>query len=75
MRLSLFIADDAAVLEVEDDGIGFDVAEAEARRPGMGMFAMRERIELVGGTVQVIAEAGSGTLVRASVPVQPPGGA
>ncbi len=74
VRLSLFIADDAAVLEVEDDGIGFDVAEAEARRPGMGMFAMRERIELVGGTVQVIAGAGSGTLVRASVPVQSSGG-
>src|SRR5260221_11367852 len=35
------------VLEISDDGRGFDVARAEQRRPGMGLFSMRERVTLV----------------------------
>jgi signal transduction histidine kinase len=55
-------------LEVRDDGRGFDVATAEARRPGMGLFVMRQRIALVGGTLDVASEAGGGTRVRATIP-------
>lgn len=55
-------------LEVADDGGGFDLAEAEGRRPGMGLFAMRERVALVGGDLQ-IATHSDGTRVIASVPL------
>jgi signal transduction histidine kinase len=55
-------------LEVVDDGRGFDVAEAEARRPGMGLFSMRERLGLVGGTFDILTAAGGGTRVRARAP-------
>jgi signal transduction histidine kinase len=58
-----------ARLDVIDDGRGFDVAEAERRRPGMGLFSMRERVSLVDGTFDVLAEAGAGTHVRAIVPI------
>jgi signal transduction histidine kinase len=56
-------------LEVADDGAGFDVAAAEARRPGMGLFAMRERVALVDGSMEILSRPGSGTRIRASVPL------
>jgi signal transduction histidine kinase len=59
----------ALTLTVADDGRGFDVAEAEGRRPGMGLFAMRERVALVDGTLEIESAPGSGTRVRASVPL------
>ena len=59
---------DCLGLEVTDDGAGFDVAEAEARRPGMGLFSMRERVGLVGGTFHIASAPGEGTRVTARVP-------
>jgi signal transduction histidine kinase len=59
----------AVTLTVTDDGCGFDVAEAEGRRPGMGLFAMRERVALVDGTLEIESAPGTGTRVRASVPL------
>lgn len=60
---------ETATLEVADDGCGFDLAEAEARRPGMGLFSMRERVSLVDGQLDVISSPGSGTRVVARVPL------
>ncbi len=58
-----------AVLEVEDDGVGFDVALAEERRPGMGLFSMRERVGLVNGRLTVRSIPRRGTRVVATVPL------
>jgi signal transduction histidine kinase len=55
-------------LEIADDGVGFDVADADARRPGMGLFSVRERLALVNGTLQVESEPGAGTRIIATVP-------
>jgi signal transduction histidine kinase len=35
----------------------------------MGLFSMRERVSLVDGTFDVLAESGAGTHVRAIVPI------
>ena len=59
----------SAVLEISDDGHGFDVASAEKRRPGMGLFSMRERIGLVNGHLSVSSAPGRGTRVMAKVPL------
>jgi signal transduction histidine kinase len=59
----------AALLEVTDDGCGFDVERAEERRPGMGLFSMRERVALVNGRLVVTSERGGGTRVLATVPL------
>ena len=48
------------VLEVADDGAGFDVTRAEERRPGMGLFSMRERVALVNGRLARDERAGPG---------------
>jgi signal transduction histidine kinase len=60
--------DDQAVLEVSDDGAGFDVADAERRRPGMGLLTMRERVALAGGTFEIESSPGKGTRIIARVP-------
>ncbi len=53
------------VLEVTDDGRGFDVA-APSRR--FGLASMRERARAVGGRLQVVSRPGAGTAVRLVVP-------
>jgi signal transduction histidine kinase len=56
---------EALVLEVEDHGVG--LAQAKEGR-GMGLVSMRERAELVKGTMEFVRQNGGGTLVRFTVP-------
>ncbi|MDQ2664817.1 MAG: sensor histidine kinase [Gemmatimonadota bacterium] len=58
-----------AMLEIEDNGAGFDVALAEQRRPGMGLFSMRERMGLVNGRLAVNSARNRGTSIMATVPL------
>lgn len=57
------------ILDVIDDGRGFDVEDAEQRRPGMGLFTMRERVALAGGLFDIHSTPGVGTHVTASIPL------
>ena len=52
-------------LLVSDDGEGFDPA---GETDGFGLAGMRERVELVGGELQIESKPGGGTRVMASVP-------
>jgi len=69
--ITLRVDASSATLEVVDDGRGFDVVEAEARRPGMGLFSMRERVSLVDGHLDVSSAPGAGTRVLATIPLTP----
>ena len=69
VRVQLDATPQRAVLEVADDGVGFDLDEAERRRPGMGLFSMRERTALVDGSLEIVSSAGAGTRVIASIPL------
>ncbi len=51
---------------IDDDGRGFD--NAEVRQDALGLLGMRERLALVGGTLEVESSAGSGTTIAAQVP-------
>jgi signal transduction histidine kinase len=70
VRVSLSTNARDATLEVADDGEGFDVAEAYARRPGMGLFTMRERVALLEGRFAITSERGAGTRVIATLPLE-----
>ncbi len=59
--------DDIAVLEVQDDGIGFDPA---TRSPGLGLRNMRERAFVAGGKLQLTSTPGRGTSIRLELPVE-----
>ena len=52
-------------LEVEDHGSGF---VAERMQRGIGLVAMRERAELIGGTLAITPRPGGGTSVRLQIP-------
>jgi signal transduction histidine kinase len=52
---------------VEDDGVGFD-EPALARDSHLGFFGMRERVQMLGGTIAIESTAGSGTTVKVEVP-------
>ena len=52
---------------VEDDGVGFDPAELCSGH--LGVKGMKERAELVGGTVRVVSAPGSGTTIVLEVPI------
>jgi two-component system, NarL family, sensor histidine kinase UhpB len=57
------------VCRVADDGRGFDTAAAYELRPGhLGLPAMRERVELAGGSLTLTSAPGNGTVVEASLP-------
>ena len=70
VELRLDVGPQYAILEVEDDGTGFDPKDAEVRRPGMGIFSMRERIALVDGVLDIDTGVGRGCCVRARVPLE-----
>jgi len=60
---------DQAVLEIFDDGQGFDVPNVEhSKDRGIGLTNMRERVERNGGTFELVSQRGH-TLLKASFPL------
>ncbi|MBI4317324.1 MAG: GAF domain-containing sensor histidine kinase [Chloroflexi bacterium] len=60
-----------AVVEVEDDGVGFNpyALQRDPHRMGVGMLSMRKRAELLQGSFQIFSDRGSGTRVHVEVPL------
>lgn len=69
VTLTLRLAASEVSLEVEDNGRGFDADAAERRRPGMGLFTMRERVALVNGQFHIASRPGHGTRITAILPL------
>ena len=57
-------------LEVEDHGAGIErnSTQPEGGAMGIGLVGMRERAELIGGTLELEQAQGGGTIVRLKVP-------
>jgi signal transduction histidine kinase len=66
-RVSLHRRDGAALLEIDDDGRGFDPAAAGGT--GRGLGNLRARAARLGGRVELISAPGEGTTVRIAIPV------
>ena len=63
---------DTILLEVRDDGVGFNVGAVDAnyeQRGSLGMVNMRERSELVNGVLRIISAEGEGTRIVLEVPI------
>jgi signal transduction histidine kinase len=69
-RVSILLTrrDGSAAAIVEDDGSGFDPSATSD--DGLGLVGMRERVGLVGGRLRIESTSGSGTTVRAEVPLR-----
>ncbi len=64
--------DEVALLEIEDDGVGFNVGEVDAsyeQRGSLGMVNMRERAELINGVLNISSTEGRGTLIKIWIPL------
>lgn len=75
VEISVRRDDGHLLLRVQDDGRGFDLAEARratTRGEHFGVVGMAERVKGLGGTLEVRSAPGKGTEVRASLPVAPP---
>ncbi|WP_240702380.1 AAA family ATPase [Trinickia terrae] len=57
---------DACMLEVRDDGQGFD-AQA-IRRTSFGLAGMEERVMMLGGRIEVVSSPGKGTAIKVNLP-------
>jgi PAS domain S-box-containing protein len=57
-------------LTISDDGAGFDVEGVFTH--GLGLTSIRERLRAVGGALEIYSMPGSGTVLRATVPVPMP---
>ena len=60
-------------IHVMDDGVGFDMLDVEnepSSMRGLGLLGMRERLELIGGELEISSEPGSGTSLHIHVPLQ-----
>ncbi len=68
-RAAVEIREEAATvhLSVRDDGKGFD---PDGETDGFGLLGMRERVELLGGELQIDSARGRGAVVTASIPVE-----
>ncbi len=68
INIRLRIVDGEHVLEVEDNGIGFDAGAGSASGAGIGLASMRERARLLGGELKIESKPGKGTRVVVQAP-------
>jgi signal transduction histidine kinase len=74
VALTLSYLEDALLLDVRDDGVGFQHDPADPDRGaseagGFGLIGMRERVEQLGGTLTIESQPGTGTAIVASLPL------
>jgi signal transduction histidine kinase len=75
VQLTLSYAGDMLLLDVADNGTGFDPGAPVSGTGGYGLTGMRQRLDRIGGTLTIESAAGAGTTVNAAVPLAalPPG--
>jgi len=72
VRVQLQLSDSVAIVQVEDNGKGFDVEatlSGEDVRRNLGLHGMAERATLLGGTFTIRSQPGQGTCLRVEVPL------
>jgi signal transduction histidine kinase len=70
--ISLEFKEKSVAVQVEDDGIGFDFSQgfsSAGAKQSVGLLGMKERAELLGGTLTIDTKPGGGTRVAVEIPV------
>jgi signal transduction histidine kinase len=68
VELRLSKREDGLHLSIVDNGIGFNISDS-AKRVGLGLRSMQERLRLIGGHLQMHSGGGEGTKIEAWVPL------
>lgn len=58
------------IMQIEDDGTGFELEGDGTAGRGLGIVGMRERIERAGGALRISTRPGRGTKIRVTVPME-----
>jgi signal transduction histidine kinase len=66
VRVYVTAHDTLVVLSIRDDGVG----GADAGR-GSGLIGLRDRVEALGGELEIASPAGSGTVLHVKIPIEP----
>lgn len=73
VNVSLFYSgNDTFVLQIRDDGVGFDVKEKKesgSGSSGLGLKSMRNRAKMIGAGLNIQSEPGKGTTISVTVPL------
>jgi two-component system NarL family sensor kinase len=70
VTLTLAQANGHVVLTTQDDGVGFDVSAISAYvgDAHIGLLSQRERIEAIGGRLEIVSAPGAGTTITTVLP-------
>jgi two-component system, NarL family, sensor kinase len=69
----VYTGNDTFVLQIQDDGVGFDVLQKKESgngSSGLGLKSMRNRAKLIGADLSIESEPGKGTIVKVMVPLK-----
>jgi signal transduction histidine kinase len=71
VKILLEFSPERAVLQIQDDGKGFDLETCAGPKDGhFGLLGIRERAERLGGQVRITSLSGNGTTIRVQIPCQ-----
>lgn len=70
--LAVLFTDNSLSVTIEDNGVGFDVANTldNPDKRGLGLLGMRERAELIGGSFALRSSQGNGTTIIVDIPLK-----
>ena len=69
VQITLKTMDDQIELQVSDNGIGISNQD-EKKSGSFGLLGIRERVNLLGGRVNIAGRKGKGTVLRVRIPLQ-----
>jgi len=68
ITVSTALESDRLAVSIADDGVGFDLDAATGEGAGLGLLGMQERVDTVGGTLNIDSTPGGGTRIIAYLP-------
>ena len=68
-RVEIVYAENEIILRVVDHGRGFDPAQNFHPPHGWGLAGMKERVESIGGVLNIVSAPGAGTTIEARAPL------
>lgn len=71
IHIEFELASNRAIISIADDGTGFDPSQLNQKAGGhFGLGFMRERMEQIGGSLEIDSKPGAGTAVKLNVPLR-----
>lgn len=68
LKISLKENNSEVYLEIEDDGIGFEIDSICNKERHFGLFIMKERVEIMSGKIEFLSERNKGTKIVVTIP-------